>query len=151
MFVVLHKGWIAQSCLPASAPTWQRCDNIGANIVSTSVPNIVVVVICRCFYTCQHSCVEVSTMLFEYCILPKITTLPHCCHNVGRHWLKLRQCSGNIVGTLWQHCFPNIVEQCWDNIQAICEHCDNVTPQRWDRHWDNGQATLCEHCLNVGA
>ncbi len=46
---------------------------------------------------------------------------------------------------LWQHCVnvvamlvPNIGERHWNDVQAVlCEHCGNVAPQVGDQHWEN--------------
>ena len=70
--------------------------------------------------------------LYQCFILVKLPTLPQLCHNIAT--------------TLSQR-WPMLA-----NVQAtLCELCGNVTLNVGDQHWDNIQARLCEHHLNVCA
>ena len=129
----------------ANAPTLcQCCHNVGANIVSTSVPvlwqrssvdtfkcpsNVV-------WMSRQHCVNVVATLYFDQNPNVATTLSQHC----GQCWPTFRQCCVTVVAAS----LPNIGKWHWDNIQAtLGEHCGNVTLNVGDWHWENVQARLC--------
>ena len=145
----------------ASQLKLQPCHNVGANVVSTSVP-----LLWRHLFVdnSKHSSNIVwhpdnVWTLHQHCISTKIPMLPQHCHNVGQHWdnveATLCECChypmlGNDIETMFrQHCV-NIVAMSLSMLGTIIQttfrqHCVNIVwtlvPDVRDRHWNNVRAT----------
>ncbi len=112
---------------------WHLCDSVGANIVSTLVPNIVAMFISKYFWTCLECCVDIQTMLCAHCTNIVFWSKSQHCHNVVI-----------MLADISQH---------RDNIQAmLCECCTNVVFQPKSQHYlniDQHQETLRQCSGNV--